>query len=107
MALPGSRAGRDRANQSIVAGVGDPSGRWARLSDAEKSEECRMLRFDPIWPPSSVSEALVSGAAWASVCFSVLVSQLALPSVSRLALQSQLALPSVWVLVWGSSHQLL
>ena len=91
MALPGSRAGRDRANQSIVAGVGDPGGRWARLSDAEKSEECRMLRFDPIWPPSSVSEALVSGAAWASVCFSVLVSRLA----SRLALQSQLALPSV------------
>jgi hypothetical protein len=74
MALPDSRAGRDRANQSVVAGVGGPGGRWARLiSDAEKSEECQMFRFDSIWPPSSVSEALVSGAAWASVCFSVLV----------------------------------
>jgi len=58
-----------------------------------------MLRFDsiwPPWPPSSVSGALVSGAAWASVYFSVsqspLVSQLALPSVSRLALQSLLPL---------------
>jgi len=52
MALPDSRAGRDRANQSVVAGVGDPGGRWARLiSEAEKSEESQMLRFDPIWPP--------------------------------------------------------
>lgn len=97
MALPDSLAGRDRANQSVIAGVGGSSGRCARLiSDAEKSEECQMLRFDSIWPPSSVSEALVSGAAWASVCLSVsqspLVSQLALPSVSRLALQSLLPL---------------
>ena len=51
MALPDSRAGRDRANQSVVAGVGDPGGRWARLlSEADKSEECQMLRFDRIWP---------------------------------------------------------
>jgi len=40
----------------------------------------------------SASEALVSGAAWASVCFSALNSPLALPSVSRLALQSPLPL---------------
>ena len=47
MALPDSLAGRDRANQSVIAGVGGSSGRCARLiSDAEKSEECQMLRFD-------------------------------------------------------------
>lgn len=100
MALPDSLAGRDSANQSVVAGSVAPVGVGHESSATQSNQKnVKMLRVDsiwPPWPPSSVSEALVSGAAWASVCLSVsqspLVSQLALPSVLRWALQSLLPL---------------